>query len=194
MKLIVGLGNPGDEYARTRHNIGFLVVGKLALRHGIALGTRRMRAVAAGEFRQGRQTVILVTPLTYMNLSGFAVRDIARRRRIAAEDVLVVYDDMDLAFGRMKILADGSSGGHKGLASVVHSLGTSRVARLRLGIGRPRRGEDPADYVLSPFSRDETASLGTILERACDCCDTWASAGMTRAMNVFNSIVKEEAP
>lgn len=187
MKLIVGLGNPGDEYAHTRHNMGFVVLRSLARRHGVSLKRERSYAAIAGETKIGRQVVIMAMPQTYMNLSGASVRYIARAKRLDPEDILIVCDDMDLDFGRLKIRDQGSSGGHNGLQSVIESLGTRAVGRLRIGIGRPLPGRDAAGYVLSAFSREEHSLIDDVVTRACDCCDTWVQQGVSGAMNLFNT-------
>jgi PTH1 family peptidyl-tRNA hydrolase len=125
-------------------------------------------------------------PLTFMNVSGVAVRSLLEEHRISREELLVVCDDLDLEFGRMKIRPRGSSGGHRGLASIGESLRGEDFCRLRIGIGRPERNTDPADYVLASFTRQERESLTAVIDRAAACCSTWAAEGITKSMNIFN--------
>lgn len=183
--LIVGLGNPGPEYANTRHNAGFQCVARFAERHGLRFSFYRFRAYLAEGTVAGRH-VILARPLTFMNESGQAVAPLVHRYAIRLADLLVVYDDMDLPLGKIRLRARGSSGGHKGLDSIQRHLGTAEVPRLRLGIGRPPFG-DPVDYVLSEWRPEERASMEAAYDRAVEAIDTFLQEGIVAAMNKFNA-------
>jgi PTH1 family peptidyl-tRNA hydrolase len=186
MKLIVGLGNPGDIYRETRHNIGFSVVKALAKVCKIPLKRERGSFSLSGKGKLGSQNVIMAIPLSFMNLSGTAVAALLKKYKIASRDFLVVADDLDLEFGRLKIRPSGSSAGHRGLNSITGCLGTQEFARLRIGIGRPGAHIEASDYVLSQFNRREKAQLKQVIENACDCCRSWARNGITETMNLFN--------
>jgi peptidyl-tRNA hydrolase, PTH1 family len=189
MKLIVGLGNPGKEYEGTRHNIGFEVVKKVAAAQGIALKKDRLTNSYCGTGSITGHKVVCCFPQTYMNLSGSSVSAVSRRHRIAHSDILVVCDDLDLAFGRLKIRPSGSHAGHRGMLSIIEALGSRDICRLRIGIGRPDAGDafyDPADYVLSRFSACERHALDSIIEWAAECCECWVVHGITQSMATFN--------
>ncbi len=186
VKLVVGLGNPGPEYERTRHNVGFQVLDVLARRHRLTFTPHRFRALVA-EWRVNGQTVLLVKPLTYMNLSGEAVGPLARHHHVPPEAILVVYDDMDLPFGTLRMRPKGGSGGHKGVASIIQHLGTTEFPRLRVGIGRPPGRMDPVDYVLSPFTPEEEETMAVVREEAADAVELWVRVGTDRAMNRVNA-------
>lgn len=185
MKVIVGLGNPGPRYADTRHNVGFRVVEQLAARLG---------AGAAGELCGALFTeaagLLLVRPQTYMNRSGFTVRCLADRYGLAPGDFLVVYDDVALPLGALRLRGKGSPGGHRGLESVLESLGSDEVPRLRLGVageGLPAPGEGLADYVLAPFAAAELAPVDALIARAAEACLGWQSDGLEKAAARFNA-------
>ena len=187
MRIVVGLGNPGREYAATRHNLGFMVVDELARRAGASGSRKRFRSEIA-EGNLAGQKLVLVKPQTYMNLSGHAVRELVNWYHAAREDLLVVLDDLDLPFGTLRLRADGSAGGHNGLASVVEQLGSRAVPRLRIGIGR---GPGAATVqVLSRFSPDEERALPGIIEAAADCVALWVEQGIIVAMNRCNRRVE----
>ena len=193
MKLIVGLGNPGDNYKDSRHNVGFRLVKALAKDQAVALkrdwGTH---ALSARTKINGQATLVAI-PLTYMNLSGNAVRALVKKYKAALVDLLIVVDDLDLELGRQKIRPGGSSGGHKGLESVAESLSTREFARLRIGIGRPHRGIDSAEYVLMPFLKKETEIIDGIMGEALECCRSWVADGIDKTMEKFNrSIIGEK--
>ncbi|MCG8430333.1 MAG: aminoacyl-tRNA hydrolase [Candidatus Omnitrophica bacterium] len=192
MKLIVGLGNPGRAYARTRHNIGFLAVSALAERYGVSLKKDRMTYSLSARLTSGRQHVILAEPVTYMNLSGLALKSLVGIHKIGLSEILVVLDDLDLSFGRFRIRPGGQSAGHRGLKSIAGTLGSTAFARLRIGIGRPPEGVDPADYVLSAFTRIERKELDTIIPQATDCCRMWVDKGIEECMNVYNKKSKRQ--
>ncbi len=197
MKMIVGLGNPGPEHARNRHNIGFQVLEVFAERHGLRLDRAQKRArVAVGDVRLpdgagGRtERVVLVRPLTYMNLSGEAVGPLAAFYRVAPADILVISDDLDLPTGRLRLRSGGGSGGQKGVASIVQHLHTDAFPRLRVGIGRPPGKKDPADYVLQNFSADQEAEMAFVRAKSADAIEVWLGQGIEAAMNQFNAAGK----
>lgn len=184
MKLVVGLGNPGSQYARTRHNVGWLAADRLADRAGWA-GRGRQRdssSVVMGRYRG--LDLILVKPLTFMNDSGLAVRKVLAREHAPLGDLLVVADDLALPFGKLRFREGGSHGGHNGLRSIIDELGTEKFSRLRVGIGEPDRGA--IDHVLSTFGPDETARLDELLDAAADAVEVWARDGTSKAANRFN--------
>jgi PTH1 family peptidyl-tRNA hydrolase len=190
MKMIVGLGNPGPEYAHTRHNMGFQVVETLADRHGLSFDKAQKRArVASGRINLpggGSERVLLVKPLTYMNASGEAVGQLRSFYKIEPADILVVFDDLDLPAGRMRLRPDGGSSGQKGVKSIIQHLGTEIFPRLRVGIGRPPGKMDPVDYVLKNFSAAEEAEMTFVRAAAADAIEVWLAKGITEAMNRFN--------
>lgn len=188
MKLIVGLGNPGKIYEGSRHNIGAAVVKNLAKIYGITLKRDKSVLSLTGKGSIEGHDAALALPLTFMNLSGSAVKPLAARYGIdPARDLLVVCDDLDLEFGRLRIRPAGSSGGHKGLKSIMSAFGSQSFCRLRVGIGRPsERNPDAADYVLSRFNRHERARLKDIIAEATDCLSIWITTGVTETMNTFN--------
>ena len=186
MKLIVGLGNPGARYAGTRHNMGFLVVDALAQRAGVEINRERFDALL-GRGEISDVPVILAKPLTFMNLSGRAVAQIARYFGIGAEDILIVHDDMDFPVGDVRIKAGGGAGGHKGLLSIIDQLGGADFARVRVGIGRPPPNEAAERYVLERFSAEEIQEVDCAIERAGDAVIAVVSSGVYAAMNRFNA-------
>lgn len=183
-RLIVGLGNPGRRYAGTRHNIGFMTVEALG-RHLKAGSWREDRLAAQTEARTEGGPLLLLKPLTFMNLSGQAVRAAAARLSIPPARVLVVSDDLDLPFGRLRLRPGGSTGGHNGLRSIEADLGTREFPRLRLGIGRPLQG-DPIDWVLAPFDAQEVSCLPLITEAAREMLMATLTEGLLAAMNRYN--------
>ncbi len=187
MKLVVGLGNPGPRYARTRHNAGFRVLDTLAARSGVSLDERRFDGRFA-ECALAGERVGLLAPSRFMNRSGASLEQALAALPIAdpASHVLVVYDDADLALGRLRLRARGSSGGHNGLADVLARLGSEAVPRLRFGIGRPAEPRDTVDYVLKAFGAEEEALLGLALPRAADAVVCFVAEGIAAAMNRFN--------
>jgi PTH1 family peptidyl-tRNA hydrolase len=186
MKLIVGLGNPGDIYIQSRHNIGFSVVKSLAKNQRLTFRKEFNASSLIAKAKIKQQQVILALPVTFMNLSGNAVARLIRKYRIDLDNLLIVCDDLDLALGRLKLKPNGSSGGHRGLESIIDSLGNDGFARLRIGIGRSSCGIDAAEYVLSPFTKEEKIKVKRILEEANLCCASWVTKGITRTMNIFN--------
>ncbi len=187
MKLIVGLGNPGRLYANSRHNAGFLVVKALARASKGSFKKERDGLSFSCRVSLGGEQLVLALPLTYMNLSGVAVSALVKKYKIDIEGLLVVCDDLDLALGRIKIRPRGSSGGHRGIASVIESLGANEFCRLRVGIGRPSSGRvDTAGYVLSEFLKKEKEAIEEAVRRSVCCCEAWAARGVAYSMNVFN--------
>ncbi len=191
MKIVVGLGNPGDRYAQTRHNIGWLVVDRLAdLAGWSGRGrTRDASAVVMGRFRGLDLT--LVKPLTFMNDSGLAVRKVLAREHAPLNDMLVITDDFALPFGKLRFREAGSAGGHNGLRSIIGELGTEKFSRLRVGIGDPVRGG--ADHVLSTFAPDERQRLDELLDAAAEAVETWARDGTSKAANRWNTFTLRPA-
>jgi PTH1 family peptidyl-tRNA hydrolase len=183
MKIMIGLGNPGREYAGTRHNVGFMVVTEIAKRAAITTTRKRLRSDLAEGSLDGER-IILAAPQTYMNLSGHAVREILNWYRVELDDVLVVLDEMDLPFGQLRMRAKGSAGGHNGLASIIDQLGTDEIPRLRIGIGRPR--SVARSHVLSRFSPEETRVLSDVIGQAADAVQLWLRDGIIAAMNDVN--------
>jgi len=187
-RLVVGLGNPGREYAGHRHNVGYMVLERLAAAVGIPLGQSKFQ----GRFGQGdvgRLRVLLLAPETYMNASGESVSAAARFFKVAPEDLLLVHDELDLAFGRLQLKKGGGTGGHNGLESVVEQLGTTDFARLRFGIGKPQgpnAKERVVGHVLHDFSSEESGALPPLLDRAVDMARAWLTLGLAEAMNRHN--------
>jgi PTH1 family peptidyl-tRNA hydrolase len=185
--LIVGLGNPGMQYALTRHNVGFWVIDVLAGRAGVNLEKECCRSLVAQVMLAGKR-VVLAKPLTYMNRSGRAVRDLLQFYALQPEKLLVVYDDLDLPPGRLRLRSKGGSGGHRGMSSVLTFVGNDQFARLRLGIGRPAEGaENGVDYVLAPFTADQEKSILKTVELAADAAETFLARGLAAAMNRYNA-------
>ncbi len=184
MKLIVGLGNPGRRYQGTRHNIGARVIDTLARRHQVALREEGWADVGALTLDGAR--MLLARPQTYVNVSGTAVADLRRRHRLPLENLLVAFDDLDLPVGQIRLRAQGGHGGHNGMRSIIEALGSEEFARLRVGIARPPEGVDPADYVLSRFSKEEQAQLDEAVERAADAVEAFVRRGIEAAMSAFN--------
>lgn len=185
MKLVVGLGNPGGQYECTRHNVGFMVVDEFARRLNVTSFKERHRALI-GECKHEGETLLLVKPLTYMNLSGEAVGEIARWYKIEPEDIIVIFDDLDLDVGRLRIRIKGSSGGHRGIESLLVHLGVDSFPRFRIGIGRPPEGFTVPNYVLSRFKEDEEKNINEAIDKACNALIVATKEGVTKAMNQFN--------
>ena len=185
MKVIIGLGNPGSQYAGTRHNVGWLVMDRLAERAGWdGRGRQRDSSSVVGGRYEGLD-LTLVKPLTYMNDSGLAVRKVMVREHAPLADILIVADDFALPFGKLRFRESGSHGGHNGLRSIIDELGTEKFSRLRVGIGDPLR--NGRDHVLSRFAPDEVQRLDELLDAAADGVETWARDGTSKAANRFNT-------
>ena len=185
MRLIVGLGNPGTQYENTRHNVGFMVIDKLAGEFGISVNKNKF------DVRYGRgdiadQAVILGKPMAFMNRSGLPVHKLAAYFKVDSKDLIVIHDDIDLAFGRFKIKEKGGHGGHRGLKSIIQTVGEDTFVRLRIGVGRSETGSSVSDHVLGPFYDDESTLLDGILNRARDAVVTILTEGPKGGMNRFN--------
>jgi len=184
VRLIVGLGNPGPRYAHTPHNLGFMVVDRLAERNGIRIERRECSSLV-GVGMIGVTPVLLAKPQTYMNLSGRAVRELLRAYSLGPQDLILVYDDLDLPWKSLRIRPRGSPGGHHGVESVAAETGTTDFPRLRLGIAGYRVGNG-AEFVLAPFSREQKAELDELLDEAAEAVESIISVGVEKAMTMFN--------
>jgi PTH1 family peptidyl-tRNA hydrolase len=187
VKVVVGLGNPGRKYAGTRHNIGFEVVDEIAVRHRVEWQAAPAEALMA---KWRAADALLVKPLTFMNLSGHATRDLLHYFRVEMADLLVVVDETQLELGRLRTRANGSAGGHNGLKSLIEQLGTDRFARMRIGVGRGDARRDLADHVLTKFDENERPLVGDTIVKAADAVEVFVSDGLEPMMNRFNR--KEE--
>jgi len=185
VKLVVGLGNPGKQYEQTRHNVGWMVLDRLAERAGWTGRSRARDAAATVYGRYRGLDLMLVKPTTFMNLSGVAVRKVLARQRAPLDDLLVVVDDFALPLGRVRLREKGSAGGHNGLRSIIGELGSQDFARLRVGIGEP--GRSATDHVLSRFRPDEKQLVEQVVDAAADAVEDWARDGAARASNRWNS-------
>ena len=184
MKVVVGLGNPGVRYQRSRHNIGFQVVDRLAEKFSILISTRRFKALF-GAGRINSQKVVLIKPMTYMNRSGEAVKATLDFFHAGMEDLVVIHDDLDLSFGRLRFKQRGGDGGHQGVRSIIERMGENDFIRLKVGIGRPPEEMDPAEYVLTPFDKTEQLLLDGILSRAAESVVIMLLEGIEKAMNRY---------
>lgn len=185
MKMIIGLGNPGKQYEKTRHNVGFQVIDELAER----LGAPSMQSKFNGMYttlHHSAGKVMLVKPLTYMNLSGECVRPLMDYFDVDAEDIVVLYDDLDFAPGEIRLRQRGSAGGHNGMKSLIAHLGTDRFKRIRLGIGRPVGGMKVVDYVLAPFGKEEKPVIDEMVLKGAQACEMWLEKPFLEVMNDFN--------
>lgn len=185
MKAVFGLGNPGTGYEKTRHNIGRMVVASWAAQAGITIAGRRFEA-RTGVGQVDGHKIIAALPQTYMNLSGRSVARVASYYRLDPGDIIVVYDDMDLDLGRIRIRPRGSDGGHRGIRSIIEELGSSDFTRLRIGIGRPPEDDDTVDFVLTPFSAEEREVINETILRAREALTVILTHGVEFAMNEFN--------
>ena len=190
MKLIVGLGNPGREYEHTRHNVGFQVAEELAHRYRVTLKNQAKWKARAAKIAEIGDGVLLAEPTTFMNLSGWAVREIVGFHKLAPSDVLVVVDDADLPLGRLRMRTSGSAGGHNGLKSVIQELGTVEFPRLRVGVGR--QAGELKNHVLGRFSAEEKARIDAAVKRAADAAELFAKEDILAAMNRFNAAHVDE--
>ena len=186
LRLVVGLGNPGDAYLKTRHNAGFMVVDEVAEAFSIPLVKRKFDTIFGRGFLDGVE-IILIKPMAFMNLSGPPVLKIANYFRIICEDMLVIHDDIDLVLGRLKINEKGGDGGHKGVRSLMDAFGGGDFVRLRVGVGRPETGISASDYVLNGFSAKEIEVLDQIITRGRDAVVTILCKGTKEGMNRFNN-------
>ncbi|MDD4693319.1 MAG: aminoacyl-tRNA hydrolase [Firmicutes bacterium] len=181
MKMIVGLGNPGPRYQHTRHNVGFMAVDGFARRLETDIINLKFKSLYT---KKGE--ILLVKPQTYMNLSGEAVVPFYNYFKLESQDLMVVYDDMDIPLGQMRIKPKGSSGGHKGMESIITLLGRDDFPRLRIGVGRPNPTQEVVDYVLRIFERDEIPIISETLKEVLDALETWTKDGLDLAMNKYN--------
>ncbi|MGG0186006.1 aminoacyl-tRNA hydrolase [Bacillus rhizoplanae] len=186
MKLIVGLGNPGREYELTRHNIGFMAVDELSKRWNIPLNEQKFKGLFGAGFVNGEK-VILLKPLTYMNLSGESIRPLMDYYKIDIEDFVVMYDDLDIPVGKLRLRMKGSAGGHNGVKSTIAHLGTQEFQRIRMGIDRPKNGMKVVDYVLGRFTVDEMPEVERAIKKSADACEEWLKAPFLQVMNTFNN-------
>ena len=193
MKLIVGLGNPGKEYEKTRHNSGYMALSKLADRLNVTVTSSKFNALIASTMING-QKVLLMEPLTFMNLSGSAVRAAADYYHIEPEDILILHDDMDLPVGSVRIRSKGSSGGQKGMKHIIACMGTDAIARVRIGVGHSERGEHGIvpDWVLSAVPKSEQEIFDHAIDVASKAAEAWVSEPMDKVMSQYNLKVKKE--
>jgi PTH1 family peptidyl-tRNA hydrolase len=188
--LVVGLGNPGREYHDTRHNVGFRCADALVKAHGLSYDARKKSKAKTADGVIAGKRVLIAKPQTYMNLSGSSVQGLAAFYRIPAEHILVIFDDLDLPLGTLRIRQKGGSGGHRGLTDIIQRLGTQNFPRIRFGIGRPPEKMDPAAYVLQPFDRAETSLIQATVEQAVKAVETWLTDGIDITMNRYNGTVE----
>lgn len=191
MRLLVGLGNPGNAYAQTRHNVGMWVVERAAARWSIRLAKRGVAKRGSG--RLGSELIELAGTLDWMNVTGPPLKGLLREYDLTVDDLILIHDDLDLEPGRLRIKQAGGHGGHNGIKSVIETLGTPQFVRVKIGIGRPAPGQDSADYVLEPFSKDEIDVLNPCLDRAVDALECLIHRGTAVAMNQFNVREREES-
>lgn len=185
MKLIVGLGNPGVKYANTKHNVGFWVIDRLSKEWGISIQKEKWNA-QVGEGIIAGERVIISKPLTYMNLSGESVKPICSFFKIPLEELLVVYDDLDLPTGKIRLRLKGGSGGHNGMKSIIQHLGTEQFKRIKIGIGRPHHRIPVTDHVLSPFPKQALEEVDQAIDRTVQAISAWLNHDFMYAMNHFN--------
>lgn len=185
--LVFGLGNPGSRYQNTRHNLGFMVVDQISLDFQAVMNKTKFEAVY-GKARIDDTDVILAKPMTFMNRSGASVNRFVGYYQVSTQDMLVIHDDIDLDFGRIKIKEKGGDGGHKGIRSIIDAIGKDDFCRLRIGIGRPEARMNPADYVLTPFNQAEREMLNLIITKARDAAVTILCNGAKEGMNRFNQM------
>ena len=185
MYIIVGLGNPGKQYENTRHNVGFNVIDILAEEYGISVTKMKHKALI-GEGRVGTEKVVLVKPVTYMNLSGESLAEIYNFYKVETSNIVVIYDDIDLDVGKIRIRKKGSGGTHNGMRSIIKCLGSNEFPRVRVGISKPKNGQDLADFVLSRFAKEDEKSLNESFENAVAAIDCAIRQDLDLAMNRYN--------
>ncbi|MGJ7913660.1 aminoacyl-tRNA hydrolase [Neobacillus sp. LXY-1] len=186
MKCIVGLGNPGKPYEHTRHNIGFDVIDELSKRFSIPLNQSKLKGLYGMGIYKGEK-ILLLKPLTYMNLSGESIRAVMDYYQIDIEDFLVIYDDLDLPVGKIRLRQKGSPGGHNGIKSTVAHLGTQQFNRIRVGIDRPQNGMSVTDFVLGKFWQEEQAFINEAILKSSDACEAWLDKPFLQVMNEYNA-------
>lgn len=185
MKCIVGLGNPGKKYDGTRHNVGFAVIDELIKRHQIKLDQSKFKGHFAIETLFGEK-VIFLKPQTFMNLSGESLRPLMDFYKIEPKDVLVIFDDLDLPVGKIRLRQKGGHGGHNGIRSIIDHLGTKEFKRIRIGVGRPTNNMPIVNYVLSPFTPEQQEDVQTTINKSADACDEWIQTPFSDVMNEYN--------
>jgi PTH1 family peptidyl-tRNA hydrolase len=185
MLLVAGLGNPGEEYAATPHNVGFIVVDRLAARHGIRMTRKECRALI-GQGTIGGKTVLLVKPQTYMNLSGVAIKPLMERNEVPPADLLLIYDELDLPWGSLRVKPKGSPAGHNGVTDVIAKIGTQDFPRVRLGVHPGHSLSSGKDYLLSRFTRRQTEELDSFVDLAADAAESVIAEGVEKSMARFN--------
>jgi peptidyl-tRNA hydrolase, PTH1 family len=185
VKVVLGLGNPGKKYEQTRHNLGFMVVDRLASQNGVVVRRKKYHSLV-GDWQTDGEKVLLAKPQSYMNRSGMAVSSLCRDLGVQAKDLIVIYDELDLPFGRIRIRQKGGSAGHQGVLSILEALGDQNFIRVRVGVGRPPQEIDPSDYVLEPFSPGESILIRDIVGRAAEAVEALLEKGPHRAMEIFN--------
>jgi peptidyl-tRNA hydrolase, PTH1 family len=194
VKLLVGLGNPGIEYQFTPHNIGFLAVDRIAENCGIQVDNRHSKALT-GRARIGNEEILLAKPETYMNLSGMSVLELSRKYEIdPAKDLVVIYDELDLPLGMIRVRARGSSAGHNGMQSIINAMQTEEIARIRIGVAPDDPGKGGAKYILAPFRKSQLAAVDEALDLAAQAVNVILSDGIATAMNRFNRKNKPDEP
>jgi peptidyl-tRNA hydrolase, PTH1 family len=194
VKLIVGLGNPGIEYQFTPHNVGFLAIDRIAEQCGVSVDNRHCKALTA-RARIGNEEVLLAKPETYMNLSGMSVQELVRKYELDPQkDLIVIYDELDLPLGTIRIRERGSSAGHNGMQSIIDALATQEVLRIRLGIAPDHPVKDGSRYVLGQFRKSQLVALDELLEKAAEAVSVVLNEGRSAAMNRFNRKVKPDEP
>jgi PTH1 family peptidyl-tRNA hydrolase len=185
MKLIVGLGNPGKQYEQTRHNVGFMVIDKLSKELSIPLDRQKFNGIYGMGHISGEK-IILLKPLTYMNLSGECIRPLMDYYEINDDEMVVIYDDLDLPVGKIRLRTKGSAGGHNGIKSMILHLGTQEFNRIRVGIDRPNNGMKISDYVLGQFTEEEAQGVSEAIDRSANACEKWLSTSFVQVMNDYN--------
>lgn len=185
MKLIVGLGNPGKKYEKTRHNIGFDCIDRCANKLNISLTESKFKGVFGSTVIQSEK-VFLLKPLTFMNVSGESVQALANFYKIEPKNILVIYDDLDLPVGKIRLRKKGSAGGHNGMKSIISHLGTEDFKRIRVGIGRPQRGEPVVNYVLGSFRPSERELVAESIEQTAKAVEAWTATSFDEVMNTYN--------
>ncbi len=187
MKVVIGLGNPGKKYEGTRHNVGFMTIDKISEMWGIPVQQAKFRALV-GEGRIESERVLLVKPQTYMNLSGESVAEVLKFYKLEVDDILVIFDDLDLPAGQLRLREKGSAGGHNGMKSIIAHVGTQEFKRAKIGINRPLPGRSVSDYVLDDFSKAERPYIDEAIELAAKASAMWTKESFVNVMNHFNSI------
>lgn len=183
--LVIGLGNPGRRYRQTKHNVGFRIVDRFAEKKGIRF-KRRLGKVQLGEGRIGTERVVIAKPLTYMNRSGSVVKKLIGELEIPLDHLVVVHDDLDLESSRIKIKEKGGHGGHKGVSSIIEQLGNPNFLRVKVGIDKPQRPDEGADYVLAPFDNEQLPLVEESMEKASEAIETIIVSGKAKAMSMYN--------